>query len=868
MIDSLCDQGGGQNVAVACFYFDFAVQREQSSASMLGALLKQLVLGLGEVPGEITQAYREQKNFIGGRRPRQTDIVKMLQAASSKKRTFICIDALDECVPEHRVKLLGSLNQILQESPATRIFVTGRPHIRPEIERRLAGRVTSLSINTKTDDIIRYLRSRLEEDTNPDAMDSSLEVDILKKIPEEVSEMYAKTTALRKLPQAFTNRHISRFLLVSLNIDAVLQETTIHRRRQKLSAMSNGLGLGDAYGTTLGRIRGQGGGKARLGMAALMWISHSERPLKADELRHALAVEIGSPNLNTDNIPPIGILLACCQGLLVIEKEASTVRLIHFTLQEYLRAHPDLFGATHSAMAETCLTYLSSHQVKGFSTSPPSSLQETPFLEYSSLYWGVHASKDLSDCATLLALKLFDDYNSHISTKILLKTQKMWGVDVDKISGFSGLHCASFFGIVEIVTSLVEMEGCDINQMDFTGSTPLHWAAQNGNERVVETLLGRDGTNPDKPDNDGRTPLWKAVYNGHEGVVKMLLGRGDVNPDKPDNGGWTPLLCVAYNGRERMMKILLERDDVNPDKPGNNSRTPLLWAACNGCEGVVNILLGRDVNPDKLDNLGRTPLLWAAYYGHEGVVKILLGRDDVNPDKPDNLGRTPLSWAAYYKHEGVVKILLGQGGVNPDKLDNLGRTPLSWAANFGHEGVVKILLRKEGVNPDKPGKGGRAPLSWAAYSGHEGVVKMLLGRGDVNPNKPDNGGRTPLSWAANYGREGVVKILLGRDDVNPDKPDNDGRTPLFTAACYGHKGVVKMILARGVDPDKPNINGRTPLHLAAWNGYEGVVKILLRRDDVNPNKLDKDGKTPLDRAAEGGHQGVVALFLPLQSTTS
>ena len=113
----------------------------------------------------------------------------MLQTTSSKERTFICIDALDECVPEHRAKLIDSLGQILEKSPATRIFVTGRPHIQPEMTRRLAGRVTSLPISTKRDDIIRYLHSRLEEDIIPDAMDSSLEAEILKKIPEDVSEM-------------------------------------------------------------------------------------------------------------------------------------------------------------------------------------------------------------------------------------------------------------------------------------------------------------------------------------------------------------------------------------------------------------------------------------------------------------------------------------------------------------------------------------------------------------------------------------------------------------------------------------------------------------------------------------------------------
>ena len=140
-----------------------------------------------------------------------------------------------------------------------------------------------------------------------------------------------------------------------MNIDAILQETTTRRRRQKLSAITDGLGLESAYGETLDRIKKQGEGRARLGMAALMWISCSERPLKAVELSHALAVEIGSPNLDTDDVPSIGTVLSCCQGLIAVDKEVSTVRLIHFTLQEYLRAHPEIFGTTHSTMAETCL---------------------------------------------------------------------------------------------------------------------------------------------------------------------------------------------------------------------------------------------------------------------------------------------------------------------------------------------------------------------------------------------------------------------------------------------------------------------------------------------------------------------------------
>ena len=201
VIDRLCDEARGKNVAVACFYFDFAARREQSSTRMLGALLKQIVGGLGEIPGGISQAYEDQKKVIGGRGPQLSDIAKLLQTTSSERLTFICIDAMDECAPEHRVKILDSLDQVLQKSPGTRIFMTGRQHVQAEIGKRLTGRVASVAITPRKSDVVGYLRTRLKEDTNPDAMDITLEADILRKIPEDISEMYVEVTTLRELPQ-------------------------------------------------------------------------------------------------------------------------------------------------------------------------------------------------------------------------------------------------------------------------------------------------------------------------------------------------------------------------------------------------------------------------------------------------------------------------------------------------------------------------------------------------------------------------------------------------------------------------------------------------------------------------------------------
>ena len=158
--------------------------------------------------------------------------------------------------------------------------------------------------------------------------------------------------------------------------------------------MTAGLGLEDIYGPTLDRIKAQDGYKSRLGTTALMWICHSERQLGAEELCQALAVDIGSTNYNADDAPSIQTVLSCCQGFVVVDNGGSAVRLIHYTLREYLVSHHSFFQSPHSTIAETCLKYLNSERVIALSGSRSQSTQHSPFLQYSSLYWGVHLKKD------------------------------------------------------------------------------------------------------------------------------------------------------------------------------------------------------------------------------------------------------------------------------------------------------------------------------------------------------------------------------------------------------------------------------------------------------------------------------------------
>jgi len=868
VVDELCDRAADQKIAVACFYCDFQNQKMQSPENVLGALVKQIVRRLGGIPDEIDEAFRKAKGEIGGRGLRVPEVLSLLKVALAPlDRAFICIDALDELLVRHLPTLLRSLHDISQSCPGVRFLFTGRPHIGIEIEKYFPGAARFLQMKGTTHDIMRYVEMMLDDDPNPEAMNDGLRAEIMNRVSETISDVYAAAVLCSRLRVSLIVP--SRFLLVSLKIAAILDGTTIYHRREQLERMTNGQGLNDVYGVTLGRITGQTVGKSTLGMAALLWISQSERPMSVDELCHALGVQIGSTDYNPDSIPSMQTVLASCLGLITVDKEGSKVRLVHFTLHEYFDSGSEILQNPYVVMAEVCLTYLNFDCIRRLQPTPATEAQKYPFLRYASYYWGRYAGHGTTEGVKLLALRLLDGFDNHISSRFLYSPHvDVLPGDRDFPKGFTGLHCVAFLGIDEISEALLDSGDWDVERADSWGRTPLILASLNGHEGIIRLLLEKRGANINTKERSGQTPLSCAAGSGREEIVKLLLACKEVNPELRDNFGHTPLSYAAMRAKEGVVELLLQHEGVNPEPRDNSGRTPLAMAATaiDG-EGAVKLLLEREeVNPESQDNFGPTPLSHAAESGREGVVKLLLEREEVNPESQDNSGRTPLSHAAESGREGVVKLLLEREEVNPESQDNSGRTPLAMAATaIDGEGAVKLLLEREEVNPESQDNFGRTPLSHAAESGREGVVKLLLEREEVNPESQDNSGRMPLSHATESGREGVVKLHLKRKEVNPESRDNDGRTPLSHAAESGEEETAKLLLGcEGVNPESRDNYGRTPLSHGA-GAYEGerAVKLLLERQDVNPELQDNNGRTPLSHAA-GNYWGEGAVKLLLQ----
>ena len=259
------------------------------------------------------------------------------------------------------------------------------------------------------------------------------------------------------------------------------------KRRKALAALPSQ--LNDAYAQMVERI--QNSSRLNdLGMRVLMWLHLAKRPLRVDEIQHALAVERGDINIDEEAIPAYKRLLDCCLGLVLVDEETSTIRLVHYTLEEYFRMHSStLFPDGHSTAAGICLTYLNFGELSvecGTHNDMMQQLERFPFLEYASCNWGHYTAlaQDRSDVVTALAMKLLLGENGklpHVALQVLYyETTRFWlqpRYDArfhETSLELLGMHAATHFGLGTYMSVLGNYQGWDVRGAD--GRTPLSFA--------------------------------------------------------------------------------------------------------------------------------------------------------------------------------------------------------------------------------------------------------------------------------------------------------------------------------------------------------------------------------------------------------
>ena len=432
--------------------------------------------------------------------------------------------------------------------------------------------------------------------------------------------------------------------------------------------------------------------------------------MQSEELRHALGVDLGAEGFTIDNVPSVGTVLGCTLGLVTIDENTSTVRLLHLTLQEHLGASHALFETPQSMMAEICLTYLDSPSVRRPRPNLHKALEESPFLEYATRFWGTHAAREVTEQVKSRALRLLDGYENHVSFAIFWRERIRESYSEWDVHGISGLHCIAFWGIAEIAIAMLEKKKWDVNGRDSKGDTPLMWAVRYGNDRVVGELLKQGDIRSNMAIRHGRTVLSFAAEAGNEGAAKLLLE--SVSPDLSDNNGRTPLSFAASGGHEGVVKLLLEPSDANSNSPDRSGRTPLSYAVLGGYEGVAKLLLDHNnVHPDSWDYNRRTHLPLPALGGLGGVGNLVPECSRADPNSPVPRGRSPVSSYASLGYRDAIHPLLGLSGPDLNSSGDCRPTLLPYATRMGRWSEVRFWSEDRSADCDWWGNCDRMPTS-------------------------------------------------------------------------------------------------------------------------------------------------------------
>jgi hypothetical protein len=167
----------GSKIGLGYIYCDYRDQKDQTIENILGAVLKQLLGLLPEIPEAVLKLYGERVSQ--GKPLSLTDAVDLLRIACAQfSKVYVCLDAIDELG-----NLRGLLKQLRDSPYSMQIFITGRHHVQGTVQDYLTEGQT-ISIAAHESDIRQFIEHEIggPNDIEPDAMDERLRKDILEKV--------------------------------------------------------------------------------------------------------------------------------------------------------------------------------------------------------------------------------------------------------------------------------------------------------------------------------------------------------------------------------------------------------------------------------------------------------------------------------------------------------------------------------------------------------------------------------------------------------------------------------------------------------------------------------------------------------------
>lgn len=232
-------------------------------------------------------------------------------------------------------------------------------------------------------------------------------------------------------------------------------------------------------------------------------------------------------------------------------------------------------------------------------------------------------------------------------------------VNVNVIDLFK--NSRNIYGVTPLIKACIHNSECvdlllkygvDVNDRNNSGTTALMVACDNKHMALIHRLLDVDGIDVDSVDYYGNTPLIHACMYNNIGVAKALLAKG-ANIEAIDSAEYTVLMKACRLNNDTVVKMLL----VHGASVNAGRLAPLLLACENRNMHIVELLLAANADVEVVDESGYTPLIVACKKGTLSIVDMLL-RANAQLSVANLDSFTPLMLASANGYANIVERLL------------------------------------------------------------------------------------------------------------------------------------------------------------------------------------------------------------------